>query len=155
MIDLGLVKDIAIVCGGVVALVTFVRGFFEYVRQGTQRRAEQFVQMRRRLKENKVFYEICSLLDTDDPKLAAVPLQDRYDFLGFFEEIVLLTNSGLLRKEVAYYMFAYYAIECWDSTHFWENINRDSNYWKLFRDFAEQMKQMQTSFRYDSRKFRL
>jgi hypothetical protein len=40
-------------------------------------------------------------------------------FLGFFEEVALMMNSGLIRKEVAHYMFGYYAIHCWDSKNFW------------------------------------
>ena len=147
-------KDIATAIGVAIALFTFLKGVIEYVRQGAQKRAEQFALMRSRLKENDTFKELCALLETDDPKLAEIPFKEKRDLLGFFEEVALMTNSSLIRNEVAHYMFGYYAIKCWESKYFWSTINRESIYWSLFRDFVEQMKQVKQSFQYNRRKFR-
>jgi hypothetical protein len=141
--------------GASLALLTFLKGIFEYSRQGAQKRAEMFLQMRRRLKENQNFKELCALLDVDSSKLTEIPFKDKRDFLGFFEEVALMLNSGLLRKEVAHYMFGYYAIKCWESDHFSASINRNSNYWRLFKDFAEEMQKVRDSFYYSRRLFRL
>jgi hypothetical protein len=68
-----------------------------------------------------------------------VSVTDRYLFVGFYEEIALLVNSKVLRPEIAHYMFGYYAKICWESDDFWQDINRDSIYWRVFREFVEQM----------------
>ena len=64
-------------------------------------------------------------------------------FLRYFEEIALMVNSGLLRKDVAHYMFGYYAIRCWESDYFWTHLNRQGPYWALFREFAGEMARME------------
>lgn len=141
-------RDWAAIAAGVVAVATLVKAVVEYVHQGAQKRAEQFGRMRVRFKDNSEFREICDLLESEDPKLADVPFKDKRDLLGFFEEVALLVNSGLMRPKVAHYMFGYYAIRCWESRHFWQDINRDSPYWALFRDFAGRMVEVEKRFVY-------
>lgn len=148
-------KDIAIVAGVIITLFTFIKGTLDYSRQGAQKRAEMFVVMRRKFTENNTFIELCALIETDELQLVEIPFKDKRNFLGFFEEIALMTNSNLIRKEVAHYMFGYYAIRCWESKHFWNNINRSSEYWSLFKDFVEQMTKIEQKFQYKRRKFRL
>lgn len=147
-------KDVATIAGVVIALVTLAKGVYEYVRQGAQKRAEQFIEMRRRLKENDTFRELAALIEMNDPKLQGVPYKDKRDYLGFFEEIALMVNSGIIRIELAHYMFGYYAIRCWESDCFWGDVNRDSQYWVLFKEFVRKMKEIEDSFAYDERKFR-
>jgi hypothetical protein len=53
-----------------------------------------------------------------------------------------------MSEEIAFYMFGYYAIKCWKSDNFWRIdedsvIERNSIYWSRFRNFAEQMEQME------------
>jgi hypothetical protein len=62
-------------------------------------------------------------------------------------------NSGLIRKQVAHYMFGYYAIQCWENSYFWSDVNRDSTYWLVFQDFAEQMMSIEKHFKYRRRDF--
>ena len=71
--------------------------------------------------------------------LRAVPFKVKRDYLGLFEEIAIAMNSGLIKAEVAHYMFGYYALLCRDSPDFWSNVNRASPYWSLFHDFCDQM----------------
>src|SRR5688572_11619154 len=111
--------DLATIGGTVVALCVLAKGVLEYAAQGAQKRAEQFFAIRGRLKDNQSLKEICDLLELDDPGLAHVAFKDKRDFLGLFEEVTLLMNSGLIRKPVAHYMFGYYAIRCWESVNFW------------------------------------
>ncbi len=147
-------KDFAIILAGVVALITFLHGVLEYQRQGAQLRTQQFVQMRRRLTEDSSFRTICEMLDTDDPRLRDIPLQQKRNFGGFMEEVALLVNSGVLTKEVAHYMFGYYAILCDRSVNFWHNIDRTSIYWNIFDDFVDQMKSCEARFKFDRRTLR-
>ena len=155
--------DITTLVGVAIALFTLIKGIVEFVKQGTQKRAEQFVEMRKRFKENEIFREISALLENDNPKLAFEPYKNKRDYLGFFEEIALMVNSGLIKGEVAYYMFGYYAIKCWKSDNFWkikskngksQYINRESQYWILFKKFVEKMMQKEDSFVYKEKLFR-
>ncbi|MBS1715592.1 MAG: hypothetical protein JST30_14785 [Armatimonadetes bacterium] len=138
------VKDVSIVLAGLIALITFVKGTLEFAQRGRQERAETFVQMRRRFLESPIFNECLPLLQSDDPALARLPVQDRRSFLGFFEEVALMVNSGLLKPPVASYMFGYYVDLCARSVHFWEGLDPDSRYWTLFRNFAVQMKDIES-----------
>jgi hypothetical protein len=117
-------KNIATIVGVVIAIFTFAHGIIEYIKQGSQKRAEHFNNMRKKLKENSTFTKIRELLEDNDKALCDVSFSDRRDFLGFFEEIALMVNSKLLRKNVAHYMFGYYVIQCWNSEHFWIDINK-------------------------------
>src|SRR5262249_28995192 len=120
-------------------------------------------------KKEVMFQALCDAFDREEdadlksafefvkrPGLAIdqIPFKERRDFLGFFEEIALMTNSGLIARHVAHYMFGYYAIQCWESLVFWSNLERKSIYWSLFHDFVVQMKKAQERFVYKRRKFR-
>jgi hypothetical protein len=152
-----------IIAGGgtATALVTFIRGTAEYRLQGRQKRAYRFFELRRALKENPKFVEVAALLDdaaSGDPtvapeandKLQAIPFHIKRDYLGLFEEVALAVNSGLIRADVAHYMFGYYAILCEENDSFWHNVGRFSPYWSLFKAFYEQMKVEQGKLLSDS-----
>lgn len=133
-------KSIAILLSAIVAALTFIKAVIEYTKQNAQKRAELFTKLRESFKAGERFTPLFELLDQDDEALAELPYPVKQDFLGFYEDIALLVNSGLLKRPVAHYMFAYYAIRCWESKYFWQNMNRDSVYWSLFRKFVEDMK---------------
>jgi hypothetical protein len=147
-------KDIAIILAGIIALTTFFTGVMEYARQGAQNRAQNFLHMRRRFLENQTFREICQMLITGDDALRSVPLQDKRNFGGFIEEVALMVNARLIRKEVAHYMFGYYAILCWESEQFWDGLDRNAIYWSLFRDFAKEMKALERGFSFRRRRLK-
>jgi hypothetical protein len=148
------VTSLATVIGVAIALATLIKGVLEYSAQGAQKRAEHFREIRKRLKENDVFKEISFLLETDDPKLQHIPFPDKRDFLGLFEEVAIAMNSRLIHKEVALYMFGYYAVRCWRSQYFWSEVNRRSPYWALFGAFATEMEHTEEkSFRLDRLRF--
>jgi len=136
-------KNWAIIAGGIVGLITFFTGVLEYVRQGRQHRAQNFVQMRRRFLETPQYREILDMLATDDPKLREASVQEKRNFVGFLEEVALMVNSRLIRREVAHYMFGYYVLLTAKSEHFWENLDRGGRYWTVFRSFASDMAQLE------------
>ena len=138
--DLSTIKDVSITIASVVTLITFMTGVVQYVRQGRQMRATQFVEMRRRFLEDLSFREILNLLAGDDPKLAEIPIQQRRNLVGFFEEVALMVNSRAIGEQVAHYMFGYYINLVDGSTHFWEGLDKKSEYWALFRAFAARMR---------------
>ena len=148
-------RNIATIVGVALGLLALLKGFHEYVQQGKQKRAEHFIAMRRRFKENPSFIELCDLLEDDDARLGEMPFKKKRDFLGFFEEIAIMCNSGLLRPEIAHYMFGYYVIDCWRSEHFWKNVDRDANYLSLFKDLALQMMAIEGAFRFERTRYTL
>ena len=148
------IRDVATIFGVVIALLALIKGLVEYIKQGSQKRAEHFLTIRKRLKENDVFKHICALFEIDDPDLINVPFKDKRDFLGLFEEVAIGMNSGLIKLSVAHYMFGYYAIQCWESQYFWKDVYRDSIYWIVFKDFVKQMKEIEEAFQFKRRKFK-
>ena len=58
----------------------------EYVRQGRQHRAENFVQMRRRFLETPEYRRILNLLAVESPELRTESVQEKRNFVGFLEE---------------------------------------------------------------------
>ncbi len=143
MDTLGLVKDVSIIVAGAVTLITFMTGVVQYIRQGRQHRATQFVEMRRRFLEDPSFREILNMLGTQDGRLAILPIQDRRNFVGFLEEVALMVNSKVLSARVAHYMFGYYVLLVDGCDPFWEGLDRTSEYWSVFRVFAQTMKMQQ------------
>jgi hypothetical protein len=133
--------QVAQIAGGAIALATLVKIVLEYSRQNALKRAEYFFILDKKIVENPIYLKICGLLDTDDRALADVPYEEKLTFLGLFEQVALSMNSGLISVKVAHYMFSYYAIRCLDSRHFWEKLQEDKDYWKLFHSFATRMKQ--------------
>jgi len=146
-------KELIGIAGAAIALLTLLKGVFEYVLQGTQKRCDLFLAIHARFKDNAKFDEICCLLEEGDPHLADVSYADKNAFLSFFEEVALIVNSRLLKREVAHYMFGYYAIRCWESDDFWTGVNRQGLYWSLFRSFVEQMKAFDRTAPFDSSKY--
>lgn len=137
------IKDISIIFAGAIGLITFATGVLQYMRQGHQVRATQFVEMRRRFLEDPIFRNILNRLATDDPSLSEVPIQDRRNLVGFLEELALMTNSNLIRPKVAHYMFGYYVVLIDNSQHFWTGLDKSSVYWRVFHDFAKAMREME------------
>ncbi len=88
-------------------------------------------------------YEIIDYLDNDNDKLKDVPRLKRFYFLGFYENIALLMNSRLIKPEIAYYMFGYYSLKCWENDLFWIGIERESHYWRVFREFVKKMEKLE------------
>jgi hypothetical protein len=139
--DLSLVKDVSIVVAGIAAVGGFLAGLSEYVRQNHARRAEYFTSLRRRFLETPAFQPILHFLADDDPALAEVPLQDRRNFLGFFEEIQLMVDSKLVKPAIADIMFGRYVLLADASEHLWAGLDRDDRYWAIFRRMASEQKQ--------------
>jgi hypothetical protein len=137
--SLGDVKDISIIVAGVVALIGLFSGMAEYVRRGRQERTQHFLDLRRRFLENDRFRTMLDLLAVDSPDLARVPRQDRRNLVGFLEEVALLVDAKMLDADVAHYMFGYYVRLAAKSKHLWTDMDPDSTYWRVFREFAASM----------------
>ena len=143
--DVGTIKDFSIIVGGAIAFITLWQGLFQYTRQNHANRANQLIQMRRRFLEEKSFQDILSLIHDGCPDITKTSIQDRRNLVGYFEEVALMMNSGLIRPEVAHYMFGYYVLLIDNCEQFWDGLDRDGDYWAVFRAFAQRMKSMSIS----------
>ena len=135
--------------GAGIALATLIKACVEYVRQGRVARAQMFFDLRRRLKEPSLA-ELAEWIDEaecGDPageqaardQLVHAPLRTKRDYLGLFEEVDIMVSSGLVKPEIASYMFGYYALRCAACDPFWQGVNRLSPYWNRFFDFCRKM----------------
>lgn len=135
-----LTKDIAVIFGVVISLSALVKGVFEYSRQGTLKRAEYFLKMRDRIFSDDDFNEVQYALDYGSKeKVSELSLVQKETFLGFIEEVAVLENSKIINVDIAYYMFGHFAISCWESDQFWSDIDRNDEYWAVFKNFVERM----------------
>ncbi len=142
-ITLEIIKTIATVGGVIIGIWTLRKGYSEYRANSIQKRVEFFKKYSDKQKGNETLKNISTLLEEKDIKIRGIPRIDRYFFLGYYEEIALLVNSGVLKPEIAHYMFSYYAKLCWESNDFWHDINRDSIYWRVFKEFVEEMRELE------------
>jgi len=139
---------------GVTAVILLFLTLREYRRQGAQKRADYFKAMMDKFKTTPGFLDISSYLDEDEnPKLNDVPYPIRRSYLNFFEELALMVNSGLVQRELALYMFGYYAIRARHNHYFKSEFAFDGPYWSLFVRFAEELEREQSSRKFQKANF--
>lgn len=146
-------KDIlTVVISSLISIVGFgslIKALVEFNLQGRQKRADYFDNLKNRLRTDEKLNKITSLLEENSIELKNINQMDKYYFLGFFEQIAVAVNSGLIKKNVAHYFFGYFAIRCWESTNFWyiseyESIAKNEYYWNTFKNFIELMQKIET-----------
>ena len=141
-----LIKLILTVITVIIALVAIIKGYWEYRKSVKQKRVELFIKYRQQLKSDLILKRILELLETENnEEISKLSRFDKYLFIGFYEEIALLVNSKIIKPEIAHYMFAYYAKLCWDNNAFWSDINRESMYWRVFREFVVKMNLLESN----------
>lgn len=138
-------KDVATIVAAFGGVIAAAVGLIQYRRNNMVKRAELFFEMENRLRESSEFRQIIEYLETGSPELASVPLRDRIHFLGVYEQVAIMVNSGLMQSELAYYMFGAYAVSAIESQHMWVNLDKNDQYWSAFRKFANQMKLQQNN----------
>lgn len=96
--DFELIKNILILPGGLIALLTFLLSYLQHQKQGKQKRVDLYLEMERRLFNNDNFQEIRLLLQKGEPEITRIERKMRSDYVGFFENIAMLMNSKLIKK---------------------------------------------------------
>lgn len=143
------------IIGVVIAILTFWKTLDEYIKQGASKRAEQYLEMRNKLRGNQHFVRICNLLENDDPQLRDIPLIEKDNFIAFYEDLILLWNSGIFSDHIVFYSFGYYALTCWRSENFWSSLNKYQQGWAYFREFVSRMEKIEKNFKPSRRKYKL
>lgn len=132
---------------GVITIGTFIKAIIEYRMQGRQKRTDLFDDYYNRLRTDSQLNNVISSLEDGKKDLKNITKIDKYYFLGFYEQIAMAVNSGLIKINAAHYFFGYYAKKCWDSDDFWcidENkISKDSYYWSTFKRFVDDSKKIE------------
>jgi hypothetical protein len=141
--SLNLPSDLAIFFGFIATAVSFLKGVYEYIRQGNEKRALNFFKLEHEFFSNQSNILICKLIEDDSSDLLNVSYEDKIKFLGFIEQIALLVNSKLLSLEVASYVYGYYVLKCNDSVNFWsDDMDKSSEFWNLFFSFSKKIERV-------------
>jgi hypothetical protein len=140
------VKDITAIVGAGAALLAIWKGYLEFSHHAKLKRAEQFIEMRNRLHGDQTYQKIIGLIHGADPKLRDVTKAEKHRVLATFEDIALMMDSGIIKPDVAYYMFGAGAIGVWRSDDFWNDTDRNDKWWSLFKDFPNEMERIDKHF---------
>ena len=132
----------------IIGLATLIKGIHEYKLQGKQKRVDLYNKIKEKLRSDKRLSVITDLVENDSLELKKIPKFNKYYFLGYYEEILIALNSGLIKKDVVHYMIGYYALRCWESKNFWyiddkTIIDKNAYYWKLFAEFVSIMQKIE------------
>ncbi|KAF3978155.1 MAG: hypothetical protein HFP77_03355 [Methylococcales symbiont of Iophon sp. n. MRB-2018] len=148
-------KYLSIILSAIVAILLLIKAIYEYTKSTQLNRTEEFFKLDKQFMGNKNFIKLFSLLDTESSDLKSIDMENKMEFLHFYENIGLMVNSGIMKKHVAHYMFSYYAIRCWESDYFWYELNRESPYWALFVHFVDEMKKIESNFIFEQKNYKL
>jgi hypothetical protein len=118
-------------------------------------RAKQFLSLRTSFRENTGFQNIVNCLYDPNNNFSSVPENVKYEFMAFFEDLAFLMNSGLIKKEVAFYMFGNDVITAWNNSRFWSESDKENKLWSLLKDFVDQMEKVNQNFIYDRKEMSL
>jgi hypothetical protein len=113
-------------------------------RDGRLKRFENFQQMQRRYREDPSIQAVFRSIYPDQyrgdtEKQALATTKNKLDFMGFYEELALMVNSGIMRPDAAYYTFGVDAIGFWENERHWH----DDPTWKLFNSFVRNAQEFQ------------
>ncbi|OQS45092.1 hypothetical protein B0T49_21880 [Chromobacterium violaceum] len=101
------------------------------------KRVEFFLAQHRRLFDDSDLHEVRCLLDSDSIKLKQTKnWEKKRKFLTFMEEIALMVQANQIDREVALYMFGYYAQCAMYGENFKFGIELSEKYWGLFYSFC-------------------
>jgi hypothetical protein len=149
--------DLAAIIGVLVAIATLSYSLFVYRRRAVLDRVKHFASLKKEFLTDRALFQITELLEEDrrsdvhgavDPcpsqdKWSNVPSQAKWQYIYFFEQVALLHRAGLIRAELACYMFGYYAVLCADNHFFWNlDFPKDKDYWSLFFTFVTDMERV-------------
>ncbi len=139
----GAIDVIIKILGGIGALIVFFRGLGVYRLQSSLQRFEKFSEMQKRFDTDEDFEEILHCLEADRAaQIANISQTKRAAFLGFFEDIGIMMNSGLIRPEVAFNTWGYWALKARETPELWIGMDTSDDkrlYWAIFHQFADNM----------------
>lgn len=160
--------DLAAIIGVAVAIATLSYSLFVYGRRTLLDRVKHFASLKKEFLTDEALFRITELLEEErrrseltakdatsipsqdkwQEEWQKVKSQDKWHYIYFFEQVALLLRARLIRKELAYYMFGYYAVLCAHSRFFWSSdFPREEQYWLVFVNFVQEMQDVMKSRR--------
>lgn len=128
----------------IVLTVATIKGLREYRSSIKQKRLELYLKLRERFEEDDLIRDIIHLIEENSDKLHDLTKKEKFHYVGFFEDVAIIVKAKELNKNLAFYMFGYCAIKCYECDKFWEkNIEKKSDYWSVFKNFATDMVKIQ------------
>ena len=143
-----ILRNWAVAASAIIATITFIFNVWEKNKENRLKRLETYLSFEKRLNEEKNFQKFLTLLEEDNPDLAHEETLEKYKFLGFLEEISVAVDNRLMSKDLAFYMFGYYAIRANKSEHFNalkndKKIDWNSIYWRVAKKFVSDMEKIE------------
>lgn len=140
-----LITHYATLLGVIATVSTAFLALKQYREARNFKKASFFIEMRERFKNNSRFNNIRRILEYGED-INLIPQTDKYDYVGFFEELQLAINSKYISPELVYYLFGYYIIQCDNA----QLINRELQLWSAFRQLADKMNELGNDFQYSN-----
>lgn len=128
---------------GIAAVFTFGWKVQTDMREAALKRFDKFQQIGQRV-DDPSYQKVRALIEGREEPTNRCSIEEKLEFMGFFEEIALMVNTGLMDKKVAFYMFGTVAVSAYDSDLFWEGIEnaKDERLWSLFKYFCLEMRKL-------------
>jgi hypothetical protein len=125
----------------VVAVGTFVKAVAEFRLQNRLKRFEKYQEMNKLYNESPNLTAFRDALRMGGDILANYDVIEKYKFMAFYEDIAMMCQSGLMRIEVAAYLFGYDAREASGRPEFVANLDdvRNDPNWTLFWNFCNRL----------------
>jgi hypothetical protein len=138
------------ILSALLAVIGSYIAYREFLRNKNLNAIDKFISYRDKLKEVESLSKIVKHIQLWQNNIeirSQVPneitLFDFYYFIGFYEEIFILSEKCHIDRKITRDMFAFYAIQIADNSHYWDYFNenyQNDNDWKNFRSFIEQMR---------------
>jgi hypothetical protein len=104
------------------------------------KRFDKFQDIQRRYREDEAIANVLRFLYPDHQADLKEPLHvsaaDKFVFMGFYEELAIMINSGLMNPDLAYWTIGLDAATFYDNEPTWHNDRT----WTLFNSFALKVK---------------
>ena len=132
----------------VVAVATLVKAVVEFKLQNSLKRFEKYQEMNEIYSRDATMTAMRDVLRAGGVVLEKYDPIEKYKFMAFYEDIAVMCQSGLMRIEVAAYMFGYDARIAWVSQAFVANLGdaREDPNWALFWSFCNRLDAYRTEF---------
>jgi hypothetical protein len=136
------IKDLMPIITVLIVSIFLFFSIREFIKRGSKDRADFLLRLRDRFKTNELYMSFQSLVENDDnDSLTKTPLQDINRLIGFYEEIYLFSNISFMSKEVYFYLFGQYALDCYENTVLKERLCFDTTFrWSQFVKFCHEYK---------------
>jgi len=130
------------VTGGVsmvVAVATLVKAVMEYRLQNSLKRFEKYQEVNKVYQESSTLTSLRDALEAGGRELADFDPLEKLKFMSFYQDIAMMCQSGLMRIEVAAYLFGFDTRIASTSKEFVSNLGdvRNDPNWILFWAFCE------------------